>query len=189
MKRLTIVAAAVAMMLAIGARANAAGITVDDPGIVGSVDGLSGDNPGDIAQMVALAQGILDLTLGQSVSTVDTRDWQANHVYDYSGTIQTPATSQHFESGHPFQAPSGYTYALAKYDGQNAGWVLFYLPTFGTTLPEYSYSIWGKDASQYQISSFWVFNPVTAPDGGSTAALLGSALVGFGILRRRFSSR
>ena len=33
-------------------------------------------------------------------------------------------------------------------DGKNAGYVLFYLPTFGNALPQYSYVFWG-DPTQY----------------------------------------
>jgi hypothetical protein len=73
---------------------------------------------------------------------------------------------------------------IAKYDGRNAGYVLFYIPTFGTSLPPDSYSVWVNPSDKgYGISGFTAFN--TVPDGGATAALLGLGILGLGMLRRR----
>jgi hypothetical protein len=164
----------------------AAEITLATPGIIGTASGLSGDKPGSDAAW--LAQAILDLDQNDDL-VFGGRRWQASTVADYNGTIdalsadKTEIPKEGEDPGRAFTAPPGYLYALGKYDGQNAGWILFHLPTIGSTLPEFSYSIWGQDAEQYRLSNYTVFNSV--PDGGATVALLGSILVGFGILRRR----
>ncbi len=85
---------------------------------------------------------------------------------------------------------AGWTYALAKYDGQNAGYVLFYLPTYGTTLPANAGFVdWDKTSAagvphEYGLSGWITFNRTTVPDGGSMAMLLGMALMGLAGVRR-----
>jgi hypothetical protein len=95
---------------------------------------------------------------------------------------------------------TGFGYLVARYDGQNAGaqvWDIAGLAA-GTTIqiPQTAY----VDASgnlangpmpgtpdKYQITSWTLFNPSSVPDGGTTAALLGSALTCLGLLRRKLS--
>jgi hypothetical protein len=165
-------------------------ITLATPGIIGAADGLSGDNTDTDAPWIA--QDILDLTMGDSFDSGG-RTWRASTVAEYDGIIDvTSADKTDLPEQDQIPAgmrtvPAGYVYALGKYDGKNAGWILFHLPTYGNTLPEFSYSIWGTNDEQFQISNYTVFNSAGVPDGGSTLALLGSILVGFGILRRRTS--
>jgi hypothetical protein len=110
---------------------------------------------------------------------------------DYSGTLDNVTSSN---TGTGTTIPTTYDYVLAKYDGTNAGYVLFYMPTYdggSYTIPEYSYSIWNTTTGQgnpvqasYQLSGWVGF---TVPDGGSTVTLLGSVLLGLSVLRRRLS--
>ena len=78
-------------------------------------------------------------------------------------------------------------YLLVKDGSQIPAWYLFDISGWN-----------GQD--DIQINNFWptqgaishvaIYGTTTSvPDGGSTAALLGSVLVGFGILRRRFNRR
>ena len=106
---------------------------------------------------------------------------------DYNGTLSLGTQGSAGDTD-----ASGYTYALAKYDGQNAGYVLFYIPDFGTTLPQYSYSIWGS-SEQYALSHFIGFDGGTATPSGtpsvpepSTFLLLGAGLVALRMVSNRF---
>lgn len=91
----------------------------------------------------------------------------------------------------------GFGYLVARYDGQNAGaevWDIAGLAA-GTTIqiPQTAYVGSGHllngpapgTTDQYQITSWTLFNPV--PDGGLTVAMLGAALTGIGLLRRKLS--
>jgi hypothetical protein len=171
--------ATVAIVLAFAIQAQA--LTINDPGVVGTVDGLAGDNTGNDA--LGFAQHLLDMAANTTESFGSPAHTYKTSTTDYNGTLIKIGLD---DSGG-YVVPSGYQYALAKYDGKNAGFVLFYLPTFGNTLPEFSYSIWGDNDEQYRITNFTFFNGV--PDGGSAAMLLGSAILGLGLLRRQFGKR
>jgi len=79
---------------------------------------------------------------------------------------------------------NSYLYILGKYDGPKYGSEVWYGAglTGVITLPEFG------NGSQYGLSHVFVFNgtPVTTPDGGTTAALLGFALTGLAGLRAKF---
>jgi len=79
----------------------------------------------------------------------------------------------------------GYEYLLAKYDGPNYGTEVWYVGglTGTVTIPGY-----GDPNNKYGISGTSLFTPGTpAPDGGTTAILLGAALTGLGLLRRKLA--
>jgi len=150
-------------------------LSITDAGVVGAVDGRAGDNAGKDA--LWLAEGILDLEGWGTIS--GGRVWQNNTTEDYSGDLIGRGVL--FERTRV--VPAGYDYALAKYNGKNAGWVLFYVGGKETTLPRYSYSLWTNNPGKYEISNFTAFHSV--PDGGSAAGLLAAALAGLGLLRRK----
>jgi hypothetical protein len=76
-------------------------------------------------------------------------------------------------------------YVLAKYDGKNAGYVLFAVADLENgILPGISSPLWGT-GDQYAISHYTSFGGGTnVPDGGTTLTLLGLALAGLGAIRR-----
>ena len=92
---------------------------------------------------------------------------------------------------------TGYNYLLAAYDGQNSGAVLWDISGLaaGTIIeipaaaqPDAS----GTDLvdGKYGITTWSTFNAdnnTSVPDGGSTALLLGAALSGLGLIRRKLS--
>ncbi len=90
---------------------------------------------------------------------------------------------------------SGYGYLVAGYDGPNSGAEVWNVSGLSGTvyIPEYAYVSGGHlltgpapgTTDQYQITSWTLMNPSSVPDGGMTVALLGSALVGLGLLRRK----
>ncbi len=99
---------------------------------------------------------------------------------------------------HDNTVAAGYQFVLAKYDGQNGGYVLFFLNGAAATLPDVSNPIWGSvGTDQYAIGHHTGFNATvtgtptpfsSVPDGGTTLILLGAALAGLGLVRRRFNT-
>lgn len=155
----------------------------DSQGIVGIAEGFSGDNPGTDASR--LAQNILTFLTPTTSSYADPeaydeqkqvwiyRHYQDSPSKDYSGIINglgiktdTPNSGNTVtltKPGGSVYVPSGYEFVIAKYDGQNAGWVLFALDGQDAYLPAISQSFWGLESGQYAMSSFTVFNPIHDP--------------------------
>jgi hypothetical protein len=94
-----------------------------------------------------------------------------------------------------------YLYLVAAYDGKNTGAEAWYIGDIsgGNTLwipkdayrtgtaytgTNGGYSLVAGDGKAGGLTSWSVWSPVTVPDGGTTAALLGLALVGLGFARR-----
>jgi VPDSG-CTERM motif len=187
-KKLAMIAAAIAFACSLSS--NASALTINDPGVVGTVNGVSGDG-GSLPAELVLAQNILDLATGVN-------DYQyagdTAHYYDASNTNYSGTLSGGVAGSVQDLTVTGVDYVLAKYDGQSAGYVLFYVGGGTYTLPEFSYTIWGTDPGQYQISGYTSFTctgcppppPVSVPDGGSTVTLLGTALFAFGMVARKF---
>jgi len=176
--------AALAVVTCFSPQLNA--LTLNDPGVVGTATGATGAaNP---TERLSIAQKLLDMTANTSDLAFGNpaRDYFTSTT-EYSGTI----TSSLEVATGSLVVPAGWEYALAKYDGQNAGYVLFNLAALGTsTLPEFSYSIWGSNAGQYQLSNFLALNTNGSdipgvPDGGSTLALMGLAFAVLGLVRSR----
>lgn len=189
MKKALVVGALFA--LAFGSVAGASPISLNTPGVVGVADMNSANQPANDPERLVLAQAILDLvglgTFTPSPYPADDSNvigYRNSTLYDYSGTLVTGFTNTTTNI-----VTAGYDYVLAKYDGPNAGYVLFYIPTYGTTLPQTaSFAYWDKDKdgvpNEYGLSGWTVYNRTTVPDGGSVAMLLGAALVGLAGLRR-----
>ncbi len=181
------IALAVTFACALSSSASAGPIDYATPGVVGTLDGkLGNSNP---STELTIAQEILDLVgLGAFSPVIGTSQYyRASTDFDYSATLSNPLQSL----PNAFVVPSGFRYVLAKYDGENAGYVLFHLPTFGSNeLPQYPANFWTTQPDKWAISHFTTFNTTfdiaSVPDGGSTVALLGSALFAVGYLRRRF---
>lgn len=164
-------------------------LTLNDPGVVGTKDGLAGDNSVQ-ADTTAWAQKLLDMAAskselipGETTKYFRTSDTEYSGILTWAGKVDGGSNS----------VAAGYDYVLGKYDGQNVGYVLFYIGGLATDIPQYSHSIWSANDSttSYGLSNYTVFNgpPVDVPgvpDGGSTVALLGAALMLLsGIARRR----
>ena len=92
---------------------------------------------------------------------------------------------------------AGYNYLIAAYDGQNSGAVLWDISSLGAgTIIEIPAAAQpngsGTDLvdGKYGITTWSMFNAdnnTSVPDGGSTALLLGAALSGMGLIRRKLS--
>ena len=175
-------------VVTLGLTSSAFALTINDPGVVGAYGIDSGFNS-SVANEILVGQHLLDMAAGTTDPngcSLSGPCYQTSNT-EYSGTLTGGIQSPDLGLGdHAYQVPAGYNYVLAKYDGPNAGYVLFYTGGAATTLSQYSYSIWsnGVDQNDYLISHFTAFNAV--PDGGSTATLLGGALMAFGVVARRF---
>ena len=159
-------------------------LTINDPGVVGIID--SGTQNASVDNVTDWANYLLGLAINTSV-TADgnsptngaTEDYETGNN-DYSGTL---TGGLRIDGATP--DVSGYEWVLGKYDQQNAGYVLFYMPDFGgSSIPEYSYSIWGDNAEQYQLSHATVFGGTPVPEP-ATMLLLGSGLIGLAGIRRK----
>jgi hypothetical protein len=153
-------------------------------GVVGTIE--AGTQASDVDNELAWANWLL----GMDANALDTHDADGNGVTESYATSSTDYSAI-LSGGTQVQNStdvSGYEWVLAKYDGMNAGYVLFYVPDLevANTVPQTSYSLWGSNSGQYDISHFTGFGSTSVPDGGATLMLLGGALVGLESLRRRF---
>lgn len=188
--RFTTWAAVIACTLFLAAPAHA--LTLNDPGVVGTIEtDVDSNQATNVANEVEWANFLLALAANQNV-TVDgntpvdgDREHYVTSSTNYTGTLSGGTQIQN--TGGTTNVGS-YAYVLAKYDGQNAGYVLFNVAALGgTNIPEFSFSVWGSNAGQYQLSHFTGFG-TTVPDGGATLSLLGLALAGIGAVRRYMSA-
>ena len=192
-KKLTIIAVMIAFISIFGS--NASALTINDPGVVGGVHGDLGNS--NVSTETVAAEFILDMIAPASDSNGPAAGGVACDISTQDGCYATSNTEYSGDLSGGVQGASndntvdaGFEYALAKYDGQNGGYVLFYLGGVATTLPSVSNTLWGAaDTDQYALSHYTAFNGTpTVPDGGTTLILLGAALGGLGLVRRRFNA-
>jgi hypothetical protein len=187
---------AVAVGLALSA-APAFALTINDAGVVGTIEAGTG-NGSNASNETDWSNYLLSLGANATVTTdADTPPNGNNETYktgsnDYNATLSTGTQSAAIGDNDPIPNVAGSQYALVKYDGPNAGYVLYNVADFdggSGNLPEFSYSIWGK-AEQYRVSHVTTFGgkTTTVPDGGATLILLGAALSGLGAARRFMKS-
>jgi hypothetical protein len=145
------------------------------PDVLGYNDGAAtgsvlGNNPADGGSEV--------YTLKYSASTLI--PFSAPLATSHSGNVQTPTGNRTFNLG-----ASTYQWVLAKW-GPDAA--VYYIGNLAAgTEVTLSLAGTGFSPTGHALSNYTLFNGRTSvPDGGSTAALLGSVLVAFGMLRRRF---
>lgn len=158
-------------------------LTLNSPGVVGTLDGKLANNSVD--NQIVAAQHLLDM----GANTVDPLNAALGLYYrtsstEYSGVLTggTPIVGD-------VTAESGWEFAFVKYDGKQAGYVLFYLggAAANTLIPNFPADLWTTETDQFQISGVTYFNQVSVPEGGSTAILLGLGFLGIGLLRRMFA--
>ena len=160
-------------------------------GLVGTYDGKIGNS--SVPEEITAGQAILDAVgLGTISGPVHT-----DNLFDYSGTLTITGAFQGVAGATSI--PAGWDYALAKYDGQNAGYALFYLGGTASTIPAAPYNIWTTGTDQYALSHWTVFNGTNeinptdggggVPDNGSTLTLLGMGLTGLGMVHRKMANK
>jgi hypothetical protein len=173
-------------MLAAGVSSSAFAITLNDPGVVGTVtDGAPADTDSEVVYVNTL------LSLAANVTTTIDGELYKTSSTDYTGSVSaTGAVKMNTTDAGFSLTVSGYTYVLAKYDGNNGGSVLWYLNGATFTLPETSEPLWTNPGGEgYGISHWTGFGgtPPSVPDAGSSLALIGVAMAGLGFMRLKIS--
>jgi hypothetical protein len=189
-KRIIVSSVLCAVALALGSTAYATTLTIGDSRDLGLISPNHPANP-------ANTQTYIDILLAQpspsGPTTIGANQYTRTANDPLSGVYPAAAFVDELSFT---QGPGGansatidlgsnsYLYILGKYDGPNYGSEVWYGAGLSgeITLPFYG------NGSQYGLSHVYVFNgtPVTTPDGGTTAALLGLALTGLAGLRARF---
>ena len=183
--------------------AQAGPITLNDPGIVGAVEGkITASNP---TKEEILAEFLLAMAINSTIKISDATppanlphgcsDALKPCEYKTGDNVYGPADLTYVDKNDGGTANiklehQGNVYIMAKYDGQNAGYILFYLPDWNdnpantdNVIPKFPGDIFGN---QYAISNYVVFSgPKNVPDGGMTISLLGMAMAGMGLIARR----
>lgn len=182
--KLSALVALLVASIAINTTVSAAPLTLNSPGVVGIYDGKLEN--ASVATEIVAAQKLLDMFANMTDGGDSDSDGISLYMTsstEYSGTLVGGTKSN--------TSASGWDYGFAKYDGKNAGYVLYYLggALASNIVSEYPANLWTTKPEQYKISHLTVFNKSTkVPDGGTTAALIGVALIGMSFVARRRSA-
>jgi hypothetical protein len=179
-----------------GLASNASATAITDPNVVGVITGAGGTT---LAEDMTAAQHLLTMLASTSDSNGPTAggvacDYNADpgcyatSATEYLATLT--ATGAVRDSDNTIDA--GFQYALVRYDGAQGGFILYYLNGAAKTLTDSS-PLWTNGSGGFEVVYYSAFNTtvgtnVTVPDGGMTLALLGAALGGLGLVRRRFKA-
>jgi hypothetical protein len=193
--RITVLIAVVGAWAGVSTNANAeltwsSPLTLSSPNVVGDAGFVTGDGGGNPTVLTAVAQELLSLPVNADVNLANIPSGSSTRTFltgptDYQnlGTLTLGLTD---DTGNT-SVPSGYKYAIAQYDGPNAGYVLFYLGGSAADLPADSYSLWGGNSGQYGLSHYDTFDAMPVPEPATMTLLL--LPFGAGILRVLRKSR
>ena len=175
-----------AIALALGSAAKATALTIGDPHELGFVE--FGIPSGD-ADRTTYVNAMIGLALGDSTHVVlSGHDNLVTRSFNDFGPLPAPAVFGLNGTGTTVDLGAGdlYSYLFAKYDGPNYGAEVWFVGDLSgmITIPALG--------GGYGLSGWTLFGPgggTNAPDGGTTAALLGLGLTGLAGLRARFGRK
>jgi len=125
--------------------------------------------------------GAIDTTPQLVAGAVDSGTGHANTPGGSTSITLDFSVEQETYVGLTWDGPNGGT--LFYYVGDETGEVTFTSPFF----PVYDKDGNPKTPKQYNLSHYMFTGPLSVPDGGTTASLLGLSMLGLGYLRRRKS--
>ena len=163
------------MLLAFGAQAFA--LTINDSGVVGTIE--AGTQSSDVANEIDWANYLLSLPVSSTLVIADGNTPTDNVTENYltSSTDYNAILTGGTQIQGATPNVSGYEYVLGKYDGQNAGYVLFNMSVFGgSSIPQFSHTIWTDNTEKYELSHATGFSVTSVPDA-SVMLLLGSSFL------------
>lgn len=150
-------------------------LTTSSPNLVGIAYGVTGSGQGNDAFKFEVAQDLLNLGANQDVTMVvgSTSTEFITFATDYNGTVITSSSDS---GGAGDQVGSGWDYVIAKYDGKNAGYILFYLGGQAANIPQDPDNFW-TTTGQYGISGWTAFNATTSSVPEPSTVVAGALLL------------
>lgn len=144
-------------------------LTSSSPNLVGIAYGVTGSGQGSDPFKFEVAQDLLNLGANQDVtmSVSSTSTEFITFGTDYNGTVITSSSAS---GGAGDAVGSGWDYVIAKYDGPNAGYIMFYLGGEAAILPQYPANFWTEKPEQYGISGWTAFNATVVPEPSTVVA-------------------
>lgn len=204
-------------MVVISAQATTVTLTVGTSGtdVLGNlIYGNIGGSGGQAADEAADVNDVLALGLGGTTGTPGTT-YVARSLNNFGALSPAdPNNNPVLASGGGIGAKNnivqipignqGYTYLTARWDGPQGGAEVWYIGGLvNTTIDITEYAepnaagtalVDGTTDQQYQITSYTLLNPFVPPppavaDGASTVTLLGAAITGLALIRRKTAAR
>ena len=175
LKHIAVLAIALASITLVGAT-NA--LTIGDSRDLGLI---SKNQPADPVSSTDFLNILLNQNLG-TTATIGANTYTRTMNDPLSGNYPAAVFAVDLGAVTTINLAGGYTYLLAKYDGQNWGSEVWYVGglTGNITIPLYG------SGDQYAVSHVYLFNPngATVPEGGMSLVLLGAAVGGLALARR-----
>jgi hypothetical protein len=198
MKVAAVLLGGIFLSLAPQAQATSTTLAVGDSHTVGYVN--PGVDFGD-SEIPGYVNPFVTMALGDSQNAN-----YANHDNTWVRSLNSFPLTLVADGGYPshgnvtaFNIVSGNEYLVAKYDGPNGGLEVWYIGNLSghINIPATAAgTLFGQPSdNQFGLSGTWVLNgappgvptPPGVPDGGATVLLLGAALTGLGMLRRKLN--
>ena len=191
MKKISILVAAATCVCLMAT--NGFALSINDAGVVGTIE--AGTQDASVDNVTEWANYLLGLDANKSVTEDGNTPLDgADEHYETSNTNYDGTLTGGLRINGATPDVSGYDWVLGKYDGQNAGYVLFNMAAWGgSSIPEFDWAsasstIWGAEEGQYQLSNVTVFGATSVPEP-ATMLLLGTGLISFaGIARKKFKT-
>jgi hypothetical protein len=189
-KALLFAIACVAVLGLTATNVRADALLVGDGNYVGFIAGITGavnetDEAAMLAKLITLDPDEVEISAPPPTTTTYDRRFSTLDPLPAVGGTAVPNT------GGPYDSidVTALGYLMGKYDGKNAGFYVWLVPTGSYAMPlELGPDPANPTANAHGISHYVLFNANSIPDGGVTLMLLGGALVALDTLRRKFSA-